>query len=204
MRKLLLSSIFAIMSALFIPLTGAHSANNPYFGFSAGYSFQELDLKGSLTASGTTVRNAKIKEDGFFFAPKAGLFLGDGIGGGIALEFEPRWTTASYEVQAENGTPGLDGAFHHVLLPLTAVIKAEGDVGGASLGVGSGVNFYDLGKEIHRVMSVPLIFKAGFAFSTEQSARFGLDAQLMISLWDSESNVDSVVSAGVGLKIEFN
>lgn len=210
MRKLLVLSVFALSLAVFAPLSPANSTDRPYFGFNLGYAYQELQLKGSSlrTDSGDIITN--IKEDGIFIAPRAGIFLGIKS---LALEFEPRWTFSSYNVQTEPGTRGAattnryvdpDGALHHALLPLLVVAKARSGNGGASIGLGSGLHFYDISDEVHQHASVPVIFKLDFWYLTSENIKVGMDAQLGLRVWSSESNVDNLIQAGLGFKVGFN
>ncbi len=210
MRKFSLLSIFVFALSLavvpFGTLRAQEIGSKAYFGISSGYSYQKLDLKGSLTVSGIALSDFEIKENGFFLAPKLGFLLGDSR---LALEFEPRWTIGSYDTEftASSGVSStqleVEGdTFHHLLLPMVIVLRSATESGEFSFGVGTGTNFYDVGDDISRTTSIPLIGKLGFAFSISEKTTIGLDGQFMYSLWENDSSVDSLWSLSIGPKLQ--
>ncbi len=210
MRKFSLLSIFVFaLSLAVVPFSSSEAQGaspKVYFGMSSGYSYQKLNAKGSVTLNSVTVSDAKYTENGFFLAPKLGVFLGESR---VALEFEPRWTIGFYDIEAKASSGGssidvkVDGdTFHHLLFPLIAVVKLADESKEFSFGAGTGVGIYDVGDDVSTTRFIPLVGKMGFAVPISTKTQIGLDGQFSYSLWESDSEVDNIWSLSVGAVLQ--
>ncbi len=208
MRKSLILAVSVLFLTGFPFCISKAQTGSPkaYFGLSSGYAYQKLDSKGSLTIGSVTVTNVEVKENGFYLAPKLGVFLGESS---FALEFEPRWTVSSSKFDV-TGTSGganvmvtVDGeTLNHILLPALLVLKAGNGSVEFNLGVGTGVNFYDVGDKISATTSIPFVGKLGFGFSVSERATIGIDGQFVYSLWTNDNSIDDIWGLSIGPKLE--
>ncbi len=127
------------------------------------------------------------------------------------MEFAPRWTIGFYDLEFKASTLGQNfglkfdgGTFHHLLLPVIALVKTGNQSAEFSFGAGTGINLYDVADDIGRSTTIPLIGKLGFAVSVSEKARIGVQSQLSYSILESRSDLDSVISVSVGTKLEYN
>lgn len=181
-----------------------------YFGLNAGYSYQQKEIGGSATTpSGLNISNFKIKDSGFFIAPRIGIPIGNGFS---FLEIEPRWTVASYKISAKVSNRAgnsinveVEGeTFHHILFPVMAVTKQKTDSAEFLLGIGEGIQIYDVGNDIDRRVLFPTIAKAGVAFSVSERIKIGGEIVGSFALdWrNSARSIDIFWGISAGGKIE--
>lgn len=183
--------VFALLFAVFLPpgvSEARRSDSRIYFGSGVGYSRQKLDLKSGLK---NPPLPDEIDQNGVFFAFKAGLLFEESP---FALEFEPTWTVASVDEQYESGGMrfSLKGNLNHLLLPLTAVARREGEYGEFAIGAGAGVSFHDVEDEILRTTSIPLMGRLGFAFRVSEKTKLGADMRFTYSVWEDSAKVDAI------------
>ncbi len=207
--------IFAFSLAVFSPVSGSEAQTNTqsigvfYYGFSSGYTHQRLKASGVVSDEGIRiVGDVELKENGFFVASKLGYLFGNGK---VGLEFEPRttftWVGGDFSLTAPDGATItgelFDGRQLNWLLPIIAVFKAENESTEFTVGAGTGVNIWDITDETSTTTSLPLVGKMGIGFAISEKAKLGVDAQFMYTVWDSDSDVDSIWSISGGAKLEY-
>ncbi len=205
-KKSSVFSVFVLLAAVLFPFVSAESLEKPYFGLSSGYSYQQLELKGSPRVGAIFVDDRKIESNGFFIAPKFGFAIGKSK---FAFEFEPRWTISFHinEIRGRDGNQSvrvgfIADTFYHLLFPAIAVVKAGSKSSQITLGAGAGLNFYDVGDNTgFQTTTIPLIAKLGIAFSIFGKTVIGLDGDFMYSVYESGNFVDKLWGFSAGLKL---